>query len=114
VNRLKVAWVYDTGEDGGIETSPLIVGRTLYAYTPSRSKVVNSLTRPASACAPFTSPSALPQSIERKRTFDRRLCLTAFKIFRSSRVQFDRRLGSDFLSHGTKLSAKNYKSDLFA
>lgn len=36
VNRLKVAWTYDTGEEGGLETSPLIVGRTLYAYTPSQ------------------------------------------------------------------------------
>jgi glucose dehydrogenase len=36
VNKLKVAWSYDTGEEGGLETSPLIVGRTLYAYTPSQ------------------------------------------------------------------------------
>src|ERR1700743_1744781 len=36
VNKLKVAWTYDTGEDGGLETSPLIVGHTLYAYTPSQ------------------------------------------------------------------------------
>ena len=36
VNKLKVAWTYDTGEEGGLETSPLIVGRTLYAYTPSQ------------------------------------------------------------------------------
>src|SRR3984885_405162 len=36
VKKLKVAWTYDTGEDGGLETSPLIVGRTLYAYTPSQ------------------------------------------------------------------------------
>ncbi len=36
VKKLKVAWTYDTGEDGGLETSPLIVGRSLYAYTPSQ------------------------------------------------------------------------------
>jgi quinoprotein glucose dehydrogenase len=36
VNQLKVAWTYDTGEPGGLETSPLIVGRVLYAYTPSQ------------------------------------------------------------------------------
>src|ERR1700750_547348 len=37
VGRLKVAWTYDTGEKGvGLQTSPLIVGRTLYAYTPSQ------------------------------------------------------------------------------
>src|SRR5258708_12215486 len=36
VSKLKVAWTVDTGEEGGLETSPLIVGRTLYAYTPSQ------------------------------------------------------------------------------
>src|SRR5882757_2574709 len=36
VTKLKVAWTYDTGEPGGLETSPLIVGRVLYAYTPSQ------------------------------------------------------------------------------
>lgn len=36
VKRLKVAWMYDTGEEGGLETNPLIVGDTLYAYTPSQ------------------------------------------------------------------------------
>lgn len=36
VTKLKVAWSYDTGEAGGMETSPLIVGRVLYAYTPSQ------------------------------------------------------------------------------
>ncbi|MFL6414504.1 MAG: PQQ-binding-like beta-propeller repeat protein, partial [Bryobacteraceae bacterium] len=36
VKRLKVAWTYDTGEGGKIETNPLIVGRTLYAFTESQ------------------------------------------------------------------------------
>ncbi len=36
VKRLKVAWTYDTGERGKIETNPLIVGRTLYAFTDSQ------------------------------------------------------------------------------
>jgi glucose dehydrogenase len=39
VRRLKVAWSWDTGEQGGMETNPLIVGRTLFAYTPTQ-KVV--------------------------------------------------------------------------
>ena len=39
VAKLAVAWTYDTGEKGGIQTNPLIVGRTLYAYTPTQ-KVV--------------------------------------------------------------------------
>ncbi|HEY1901563.1 MAG TPA: c-type cytochrome [Terracidiphilus sp.] len=39
VQRLKLAWTFDTGEKGGIQDNPLIVGRTLYAYTPTE-KVV--------------------------------------------------------------------------
>lgn len=39
VSRLKVAWTFDTHEPGGLQTNPLVVGRTLYAYTPSQ-KVV--------------------------------------------------------------------------
>jgi glucose dehydrogenase len=37
VSRLRVAWTYDTGEKGvGLQTSPLVIGRTLYAYTPTQ------------------------------------------------------------------------------
>lgn len=36
---LKQAWSFDTGEKGGLQTNPLVVGRTLYAYTPTQ-KVV--------------------------------------------------------------------------
>src|ERR1700761_276437 len=37
VGKLAVAWTYDTGEKGvGLQTSPLIVGRALYAYTPTQ------------------------------------------------------------------------------
>src|ERR1017187_7112866 len=39
VHRLKVAWSFDTGEEGVIEFNPLIGGRVLYAYTQSQ-KVV--------------------------------------------------------------------------
>lgn len=35
VTQLHVAWEYDTGEKGDLQTNPLIVGRTLFAYTPS-------------------------------------------------------------------------------
>ena len=35
VGRLKVAWTFDTGEAGGLQTNPLIVHGTLYAFTPS-------------------------------------------------------------------------------
>ncbi len=40
INQLQQAWTYDTGEKGGIQTNPLIIGRTLYAYTPG-TKVVS-------------------------------------------------------------------------
>ena len=36
VQKLSVAWSFDTGEKGGIQDNPLIVGRTLYAYTPTQ------------------------------------------------------------------------------
>jgi glucose dehydrogenase len=35
VQKLKVAWTFDTGEKGAIQTNPLVIGRTLYAFTPS-------------------------------------------------------------------------------
>ena len=36
VSQLQVAWQFDTGEKGGMQSNPLIVGRVLYAYTPSQ------------------------------------------------------------------------------
>ena len=36
VTQLRVAWKFDTGEQGGMQTSPIIVGGVLYAYTPSQ------------------------------------------------------------------------------
>ena len=33
---MAVAWSYDTGEEGGLQTSPLIVGGTLYGLTPTQ------------------------------------------------------------------------------
>ena len=36
VSRLRVAWKFDTGEQGGMQTSPIIVGGVLYACTPPR------------------------------------------------------------------------------
>jgi glucose dehydrogenase len=35
VQNLRVAWTFDTGEKGSIESTPVIVGRMLYTYTPS-------------------------------------------------------------------------------
>ncbi len=39
VAGLKVAWTFDTGEEGGLETNPLVIDGVVYAMTPSR-KVV--------------------------------------------------------------------------
>ena len=36
VKQLQVAWTFDSGESGGLQTSPIIVGSVLYAYTPSQ------------------------------------------------------------------------------
>jgi quinoprotein glucose dehydrogenase len=36
VGDLQIAWTFDTGEKGGIQTNPVIVGHTLYAYTPTQ------------------------------------------------------------------------------
>ena len=36
VGKLRVAWTFDTHEKGGLQTSPLIVGRTLYGFTPTQ------------------------------------------------------------------------------
>src|ERR1700683_3930377 len=39
VKNLKVAWTYDTGEKGGLEARPIIVGQVLYTCTPGRSVI---------------------------------------------------------------------------
>ena len=35
VDRLQLAWQFDTGEKGDTQTQPIVVGRVLYGYTPS-------------------------------------------------------------------------------
>ena len=35
VQSLEVAWTYDTGEKGGLETSPIVVDGALYGITPA-------------------------------------------------------------------------------
>ena len=35
VKRLAPAWSYDTGEKGDTQTQPIVVGRTLFGYTPT-------------------------------------------------------------------------------
>lgn len=36
VSKLREVWRYDTGEEGGLETSPIIVHGVLYGYTPTQ------------------------------------------------------------------------------
>ena len=36
VAQLKVAWTFDTHETGGLQTNPLVIGRTLFGFTPSQ------------------------------------------------------------------------------
>ena len=36
VKRLEVAWTYDTGESGGLQTSPIVVHGVLYGITPTQ------------------------------------------------------------------------------
>jgi quinoprotein glucose dehydrogenase len=36
VKKLAVAWTFDTGEAGGLQTNPLVVGERLYGLTPSQ------------------------------------------------------------------------------
>src|SRR5882762_11430629 len=36
VQRLQIAWTFDTGEQGGLQTSPIIVDGVLYGITPAQ------------------------------------------------------------------------------
>jgi quinoprotein glucose dehydrogenase len=36
VNRLEIAWQFDTGEEGGLQTSPIVVKGVLYGITPTQ------------------------------------------------------------------------------
>src|SRR4029079_5054102 len=35
VSRLTVAWTYDSGETGGLQTQPIVVDDVLFGYTPT-------------------------------------------------------------------------------
>lgn len=39
VSQLEVAWTWDSGETGGLQTQPIIVDGVLYAYTPTHKTV---------------------------------------------------------------------------
>src|SRR5262249_44646030 len=36
VSRLEIAWQFDTGEEGGLQTSPIVVEGVLYGITPTQ------------------------------------------------------------------------------
>ena len=36
VRNLQVAWTYDTGESGDLQTQPIVVGDVIYVYSPSQ------------------------------------------------------------------------------
>ena len=45
VKQLQVAWTYDTGEPGAMQTQPVVVGDVLYGYTPThKAFAVNAAT----------------------------------------------------------------------
>ena len=35
VKQLQVAWRFDAGAEGGLQTNPLVIGRTIFIYTPT-------------------------------------------------------------------------------
>lgn len=39
VSKLQAVWAYDSGETGGLQTQPIVVGNVLYAYTPSHKTI---------------------------------------------------------------------------
>src|SRR5690606_34083906 len=39
VHELEVAWMYDTGEAGDLQTQPIVVDGVLYAYTPTHKTI---------------------------------------------------------------------------
>jgi len=39
VKQLALAWSYDTGEKGDTQTQPIVVGRAMYAYTPTHKAI---------------------------------------------------------------------------
>ena len=45
VPNLQAAWSYDTGEKGGLETSPIVVDSVLYGITPAQ-KISRSMPQP--------------------------------------------------------------------
>ncbi len=63
VQRLEVAWTFDSGESGGLQTNPIVVDRVLYTTTPSHKVVALDA---ASGVVRWTFDSA----IEGRRTGD--------------------------------------------
>ena len=47
VTQLEVAWTYDTGEAGALQTQPVVVDGVLYGYTPTHKTFARAARRPA-------------------------------------------------------------------
>ena len=69
VTHLTKAWSFDTGENGGLETSPIVVEGVLYAYTPTQ-KVIALDASTGKLIWKFTSPGiAVPSRAERSLAY---------------------------------------------
>lgn len=69
VRQLTKAWSFDTGENGGLETSPIVVDGVLYAYTPTQ-KVIALDAATGTLIWKFTSPGgAVPSRAERSLAY---------------------------------------------
>ena len=71
VKSLQVAWTYDSGEEGGLQTNPIVVGRTLYTTTPLHKTVALDA---ATGAVRWTFDSGLdePRPEPRRDVLDRR------------------------------------------
>ena len=64
VTKLEVAWTYDNGETGALQTQPVVVGNVLFGYTPTHktfalnaaSWVRNTAAMPSASSITVTSP----------------------------------------------------------
>jgi quinoprotein glucose dehydrogenase len=65
VSELREVWRYDTAEEGGLETSPIVIDGVLYAYTPTQ-KVIALNAATGELIWKFTpSGAAVPSRAER-------------------------------------------------
>ena len=71
VKDLKVAWSFDTGEKGGLQTNPIIVDGVLYGITPTQKifaldAATGKLLWKFDSGVPGTQPESRPGLLERR------------------------------------------------